>query len=73
MYNIKSNEKLFNKWKRLGFDIQLMGDIAQNDMKINDEDIARFARDLDALILKFTALGMETVNYIETAVKAEDL
>ena len=75
MYNLKSSEKLFNEWKRLGFDVQRVGDIVQNDIEINDEDIERFARDLDSLLLKITALGAQTVvHIIEKTVKAaEDL
>ena len=39
---IKSNKKLFNKWKRLGNKVSFLGSIVQNDMEISIGTIGEF-------------------------------
>lgn len=63
---IKSNESLFNRWRRLGSRISNQASIVQNDMEVSEEEIAEWCDILLQLYEKLEQLQIDTLSYIRS-------
>jgi len=61
---IKANEYLFYKWKNLGFKIELLNSIVQNDMEIDKRNIAEWYDECCELNENLEVLIDETLKYL---------
>ncbi len=60
---LKASKELFEKWSRLGRDIQLHRSIAQNDMEVNQGQIDGWFELMANLQNEFQSLIDETVDH----------
>lgn len=60
---IKSNEELFNKWKRLAAKVQNINAIVQNDVDIPKEEIREWMKSAHSVKDEMQALIQETEKY----------
>ena len=64
MRKVKSNEELFNAWRRLGGKVQLVAGIVQNDMEIEESAIRDFLVETNNLASDIKKLQDRTVAYL---------
>ena len=63
---IKGDEKIFNRFKRLSFLVRSCSGIIQNDMKITLEDRQNFINQIDEIYNEITYLKKSVLNNIDT-------
>lgn len=61
---VKSNEKLFDKFRDLGLRLQNLGCIVQNDMTLEHYEVSDFISDMNNLKLDIEALKQSVINHI---------
>jgi len=62
---IKASEELFNKYKKLQFDLDFLAGIVQNDMILDDSEYDEWYRSFDKFIDKLDELRMSTIEHIK--------
>lgn len=73
MIEIKGNKKLFEKWNSLGYKIQLMRNIAQNDMEVSQEEIDSWFELVNSLRLDLYNLTEATIGHYNLKISSECL
>ncbi|QIG71359.1 hypothetical protein EVB32_236 [Rhizobium phage RHph_TM39] len=63
-YDSAGSEKLFNIFKDLKMDLDMLSAIVQNPMKIKHTELLRFKKDMDIFCLKFVILKDETMDFV---------
>ena len=67
MLKIKANQKLFDKWKLVGRQVELLSAIVQNDMELPAEEIIDWQERVDKAIRDLEILKSMTLKEIEGA------